>query len=229
MVNLTTCLEIEDAFLSTVSNGKNAMKEHSVSNVVFSIFFVVGSLPIIFFGRKLFHIVAFSSAFFSTFYILLNFIHSSENISCPSRVITCIILAFFAGLLILSFVKCALFFIGATAFGSFAHFIIISIPGNENFPTINNNSITYYIVILISGIAGGICLKCRQNIFLEVSTAFIGSSGLMYGIHGLVVNGGLVVPNPVYLGIGFIFALLGFVFQRALRLKRRKGQRNNSV
>lgn len=224
LVNSTGCVQFEEAFISAISEGKTQIHEFSVTNITISVLFITCSIPFILFGRRLFKVVACTSAFFSLFYITLSFLQSTDNMSCEARLITSLVIGSTASLLVLSFINLALFMIGAAAFGALAHYIVLTIPESNQLPTLNNNSVSYYIIIVVSGLVGGVCVRCKQKLFLELATSLIGSFGVVYGTRGIVVHGDLNIPNAVLLSIGVFCAFAGTMFQRFMRLKKAKAQ-----
>ena len=53
------CENIEAAFIVTVSDGTEMVQNHTVSNVIVPIVFIIVSLPMVFFGKQIVKTVAF--------------------------------------------------------------------------------------------------------------------------------------------------------------------------
>ena len=209
----STCIKYEESFLNVLSESQEVYD--TMSELVIAILVIACSVPFVLFGAKIFKLVACIATAIFVFYFTLSNLQGTTGFSCTSRLSTSGVLSLITTLLVLSMIKVALFVLGAVAFGTFAHFSIISLPVNHTtLPNIGRNSVLYYAIVLCSAIVGGIAVRCKETCFLQLSTSCIGGFGILYGVHALTTLHDIDISNVALLGCGIFISMFGFVFQR---------------
>ena len=223
-LNTTFCYDVQNALLSTASTGRDAVAQHSESSdIAIALSILALSTPLLFFGRYLSKFVAVGASFAIVFYFVIYVLHSNNDISCGVRMIASLVASLIVSLFVLSAMNIALLALGAAAFAMVAHFVLVSLP--HDVPRVETNSTPYYLLLLGASVVGGVSVRCKEKLFLELSTAVLGGIGVVYSVDGILDHLRVDIPDEVHVAEFIALVVIGSMFQRYRRLRANRQPR----
>ena len=184
----------------------------------------VGSLMAVFLGARLFRPTAAIAAAMFGFYAVYSFGRMfSSGISCEALLGVASRAGLVAALATGCVLKAALFLIGSSATAAVVHLTFSMFPqlhtvGDQ--PTFAEQSLSYWGLMLMAGIGGGLVVRWHTDAILEVLTACAGGAGVAYSLHAiaLLLSGTDNAPDRrIFFGCGVLAVLMGIIVQRRFR------------
>ena len=132
-----------------------------------------------------------------------------------------------AACLVLCLLKAGLFVLGASAFGTLAHFVYEALPFLDDAEppfVLMGRSGYYYVVVGVAGIVGAVVAHVQKTQIVRITTSLLGGGGLALTTHLVVEReSDEKVPDVALLAILVVGTLFGvFVQHRIAKTRRQK-------
>lgn len=151
-----------------------------------------------------------------------------DGVPCTGRLVSSGVAGVLAASLVLCLLKAGLFVLGASAFGTLAHFVYEALPFLDDLDPpfeLVGRSGYYYIVVGVAGVVGAVVAHVQKTQIVRITTSLLGGGGVALTTH-LVVRretGGERVPDAALLAILLVGTLFGvFVQHRIGKVKQRR-------
>lgn len=186
----------------------------------------IGVFLILWGGRyfKLFaSILTALSAFWGMHYVFE--VTTVSTLTCELEFLVAALAAILTAIAVGFLIKFALFAVGAFFFGGAAHFLFQALPALETTggtPQILGRSLVYYGGVGVSGLIGGIAIRCREKEALEACTSILGGILLSLALLAFVHMSNAQLDGFVYIILSLVATGVGIWFQRRQRLRRKR-------
>ena len=223
-LNDTVCRRVDTRVEQLVEMRNHASEQlNDPTGIIVPAIVMLGSGACLFLGARLFRFAASFAAAGFGFYVVYTFGRDvGERISCEALIIISSIIAAFGALMAGCVLKVGLFFVGAAAMAFAVHLTFSVFPALHDVggqPTFAQKSLTYWGMMLLAGIAGGLVLRWHSMPILEAITACVGGAGLAYALSAISKAADANVDEWVFLVSGLCAALIGTLAQRRLRFR----------
>jgi hypothetical protein len=232
-LNESLCLSIDahlDSLVDLRNDGWDSLRASADAADAFAYALPTGllgaSIVCLLYGGQLLKPTAATAAAVFVFYVVYMFQRSTGvGIGCETVLGVAGALALLAALATSCVLKLALFLTGAAATAAVVHLTYSMFPSLHAVgaqPTIAERSISYWGLMVLASVGGGLVVRWHSTPVLEALTACAGGAGLAYALHAFsaLLNGAPVVDRRVFFGAGVGAAGVGLVFQRRRRRKR---------
>jgi hypothetical protein len=151
-----------------------------------------------------------------------------DDVPCTGRLVSAAVAGVLAACLVLCLLKAGLFVLGASAFGTLAHFAYEAMPFLDDLDppfVFLERSGYYYIVVGAAGVVGAVVSHVQRTQVVRITTSLLGGGGLALTTHLVVARESEQgVPDVALLGILLVSTVVGVVVQTRIA-KRRKTRR----
>lgn len=226
--NGSVCETLDASLVELVDRRKFARNELlNPTGITMPSIILLASLVLLTIGARIFRVTAALCSAAVTFCVVYYFVRTSgRDISCDATIAGAGCVALLVGLAAGCILKAGLFFVGAAALVGAVHMAFSAFPtlhtiGSQ--PTLADKSVSYWILMLLSAVAGGLAVRYNDKAVLEVLSSCVGGAGIAYGLRSLndVLDG--AAPRWVFVLAGLVAAATGIVAQRRCRLRREVG------
>ena len=160
----------------------------------------------------------------ATFVVAYSTLGYAPDLACDARIGVAAVLAALAALVIACMFRLGIFLVGAAGLGGVAHLVYTALPSTltrHGSLNVAGRSEYYYIVLLVSGVGGGI-LSCTQRArLLRLLSSAVGGGCIVLSAHLLTLRAlGIALPSRVALPILLGVTATGTLLQ-SLRCRRR--------
>ncbi len=225
LLNRSACVVLDETLAEMIDMRHDASAELlSPTGITVPSVTLFASIVLLAAGARVFRVAAAVSAAAFGFCVVYTFVRlSGQDVSCEASIVGSAIVAMLAGLAAGCILKAGLFFVGAAATMGMVHMTFAAFPtlhavGNQ--PTIAEKSFSYWILLLSSGVAGGLAVRYNDRAVLEILTSCIGGAGTGYALRSINEMLGGDAPRWVFVIVAFVSATVGIVVQRRFRADR---------
>lgn len=149
-----------------------------------------------------------------------------DAVPCTGRLVASGVAGVLAACLVLCLLKAGLFVLGASAFGTLAHFVYEALPFLDDAEppfVLLGRSGYYYVAVGVAGIVGAVVAHLQKTEVVRITTSLLGGGGVALATHLVVEReSGEEVPDVALLAILLVGTLFGVFVQHRLAKTRRK-------